>query len=265
MTKIYAIINGFNLKMYIGQTSGSLSRRWNAHMSTSKRGTTPIYRAIRKYGKSAFEMLELAHTDDREYGHFLERLYIAFYQTQGRTGYNSSAGGEAPAFGHKRTKQMREHQSRIMSGKNHPLFGTKVSAATKKKMSDTRTGQLQRPEITTEHILSLYTSGLGTRAIAKVVGMTRSSVQERLKSQNISKHPTGTPRSSKSKVGEVFGYWTIIEDSPWEESGRRQYKCRCICGRIKEVFLTCLRSGASKSCGCMTEEMKKMTRERKNK
>ncbi len=191
MTKIYALINKLNLKMYIGQTASSLSRRFSSHMSSAKHGSSPIYRAIRKYGKDAFEMVELATTDDREYGHFLERLCIAFYRTQGTTGYNASAGGEAPAFGMKHTKQWCKEHSKAMSGSLHPLFGTKVSDASKKKMSDSRKGRLVKPEISNELIARLYLSGLGTRAVADILHMARTSIQKRLKSQGVKKHPTG--------------------------------------------------------------------------
>jgi group I intron endonuclease len=195
MTRIYAIINKLNLKMYIGQTCKTLARRFNTHLSVARKGDTiPFHQALRKYGRDAFEIVEIANTEDREYGHFLERLYIAFYGTYGNLGYNASAGGEAPAFGMRHTKQWCEQHSKRMSEEKHPLFGTIVSEETKKKMSATRRGKLVKPEITNEQVITLYLSGLGSRAIAKRLNVMRETIRARLRSQNIESHPSGRPK-----------------------------------------------------------------------
>lgn len=52
---------------------------------------------------------------------------------------------------------------------------------------------------------------------------------------------------------QQYGYWTIIGKS--DKSG--YVKCRCICGIDKEVNLSSLRLGKSKSCGCSQKGKKK--------
>lgn len=55
------------------------------------------------------------------------------------------------------------------------------------------------------------------------------------------------------KQGDKFGKWTIIEEiSPKVISNkpRRTFRCKCECGNIGDVQLSCLRSGHSTSCGC---------------
>lgn len=52
---------------------------------------------------------------------------------------------------------------------------------------------------------------------------------------------------SKIKVGDKFGYWTVITVADKE----RCCTCRCRCGTIKDVDRSSLLSGASKSCGCL--------------
>lgn len=49
------------------------------------------------------------------------------------------------------------------------------------------------------------------------------------------------------KTGEkVSGtYWTVIEEVP-SKNGERYYKCRCICGKVKEVNVKNLKYGKSK-------------------
>lgn len=50
---------------------------------------------------------------------------------------------------------------------------------------------------------------------------------------------------------KIYGtYWTAIEEAP-SKNGERYYKCRCICGKVKEVSAKSLKYGKSKSCGCV--------------
>lgn len=50
--------------------------------------------------------------------------------------------------------------------------------------------------------------------------------------------------------GTVFGRYTVIEEAP-KLRGRRAMLCRCECGNEKLVWLEALRSGNTKSCGCL--------------
>lgn len=45
-------------------------------------------------------------------------------------------------------------------------------------------------------------------------------------------------------------YWTVIEESP-SKNRERYYKCKCVCGKIKDVSAKSLKCGKSKSCGCV--------------
>lgn len=49
----------------------------------------------------------------------------------------------------------------------------------------------------------------------------------------------------KIKVGDVFNYLTVIEIL-----GEGKYRCRCICGSIKDYFGNNLTRNHTKSCGC---------------
>lgn len=53
-------------------------------------------------------------------------------------------------------------------------------------------------------------------------------------------------------IGNKFGNWEIIGDSLKKGyNGSTYVKCKCVCGRIKDVVLHNLRRGQSKSCGCI--------------
>lgn len=51
--------------------------------------------------------------------------------------------------------------------------------------------------------------------------------------------------------GTVFSRLTVIEEAPMRAGGRRAMLCRCECGKEKVVPLGALRSGNTKSCGCV--------------
>jgi len=50
--------------------------------------------------------------------------------------------------------------------------------------------------------------------------------------------------------GATFGKWIVLEQNPHKRHGK--VLCRCACGREKKVFVSNLRSGLSRSCGCPT-------------
>lgn len=97
MVGIYKITNNKNGKVYIGQ-SISIENRWKTHRTApfnanSSQYSSPLYRAIRKYGLSefSFEVLEecaINTLDERE------KYYIQLYRAgDSDYGYNLTYGG----------------------------------------------------------------------------------------------------------------------------------------------------------------------------
>jgi hypothetical protein len=68
---------------------------------------------------------------------------------------------------------------------------------------------------------------------------------------------TNRKRGMKDYVdlsGQRFGRWTVIkrvEDNHWKQI---MYLCRCDCGWQGKIQARTLRSGDSKSCGCLRAE-----------
>lgn len=56
-------------------------------------------------------------------------------------------------------------------------------------------------------------------------------------------------------TGGKFGRWLVIEKYGNENSGDTLWKCKCDCGRIKNIRGSSLTSGNSKSCGCLAREL----------
>lgn len=62
------------------------------------------------------------------------------------------------------------------------------------------------------------------------------------------------------EIGERFGHWIVIDNAPSHRSPggtvRKRYLCKCDCGTIKEISATSLRTGKTKSCGCIGSYLK---------
>ena len=71
----------------------------------------------------------------------------------------------------------------------------------------------------------------------------------------------GLGKTTPIKPGDVFGFWTVLGNGQdrFAKSGHiiRTKKCKCICGKIKDVDVTSLRNKTSRSCGCMNSTFMK--------
>ena len=61
----------------------------------------------------------------------------------------------------------------------------------------------------------------------------------------------------KFDVGEKVGMLTLIEPFTKDEKGVYKGKFYCDCGRTKIIRLSYVKSGHTKSCGCLKVEAKK--------
>lgn len=61
-------------------------------------------------------------------------------------------------------------------------------------------------------------------------------------------------------IGEKFGYLTVIKEDGHNSSGKIEWKCKCVCGKIIKTTGNNLRSGNSRSCGCKTQELNRNTK-----
>lgn len=55
------------------------------------------------------------------------------------------------------------------------------------------------------------------------------------------------------ETGNTYGYLTVIERAP-NKGSRARWKCKCKCGNETIVYGKSLRSGQTKSCGCLHKE-----------
>lgn len=65
-------------------------------------------------------------------------------------------------------------------------------------------------------------------------------------------------------AGHLFGKLVVISDAPSTKAGRAMWLCECECGKSVLVSGKELRSGNTKSCGCLKgEKLTKANKERK--
>ena len=64
-----------------------------------------------------------------------------------------------------------------------------------------------------------------------------------------------TKTHNKIEKGAVFGRLTVIRETEDRAFGNIVYECRCQCGNITHVRGSLLRSGNTKSCGCLQAEI----------
>ena len=55
-------------------------------------------------------------------------------------------------------------------------------------------------------------------------------------------------------IGQRFGKWEVIASTDRRSSGSVVWRCRCECGAESDVRASALRSGESKSCGCVKRQ-----------
>jgi hypothetical protein len=58
-------------------------------------------------------------------------------------------------------------------------------------------------------------------------------------------------------IGKKYNRWTIKAYRGYNNLGKHTYLCQCECGKEKIVVLGNLKSGTSKSCGCLNDESRK--------
>lgn len=58
----------------------------------------------------------------------------------------------------------------------------------------------------------------------------------------------------ENPIGKTFGRLTVIAENGRDTGGHKFYRCECVCGNQVSVTLSRLKSGNTKSCGCLRRE-----------
>lgn len=151
MFSLYTLHNKNNGKLYVGQTSTSLAKRWRQHLAVARFGS-PYYisKAIRKHGPDVFEMDEISSGLTKEQVNNLEKVWIILLQSsEAQYGYNCTLGGDGVipneetrykmgngARGVIRSAETREKIAAGHRGKRPWNYGIPRTEETKRKVSE---------------------------------------------------------------------------------------------------------------------------------
>lgn len=123
-------------RSYIGITEGTIKTRWKDHCSAAGRGDGRVLcNAIRKYGRAAFEIIEILHVLPGQSPDVLfemEQFLIKDRGTKAPHGYNMTDGGE----GNSGLEVSEETRRKISAGNKGKL----VSAEHREKLRQARLG-----------------------------------------------------------------------------------------------------------------------------
>lgn len=119
-----------NGKVYIGQTTRSVEKRWKEHIwdAYGARYSSNLHRAIKKYSSDGFcvetvEECDSIILDERE------RYWIAYYQSNNKNkGYNLTDGGDAGSHRCPDRDTTRMKKSIAQRGSSNSFFGRHHSA-----------------------------------------------------------------------------------------------------------------------------------------
>ncbi len=241
MALIYRIECGETGLSYVGQTILTLEERWRAHVDYANwvikhrpEKDTYFARAIRKYGRDAFESSVIEETveellDEREI-HWIAKL-----GTHGN-GYNSTKGGEG-LRGYEFTPESREKM-------RQKALGRKMSSEAVEKMAASKRGVKQSEEHVAKRVAGYKASGYKHTEETKAkmresnVGQTRSA--ETRAKMRAAKLGTHLKEETKKKLGKPVRQLTrdeqvvAIFDTMTAAAKATGYSKGSVCNNIRD-------------------------------
>jgi hypothetical protein len=112
----------------------------------------------------------------------------------------------------------------------------------------------RRSRFDTDIMTGMAAAGLRNKEIAEQLGCSHQLVWQRLKSSGFS-----NPRAIPVPVGTRFGRLITVSEVYSRRKGTRSYRCviascECESSHAREYALVNLRSGVTRSCGCLRGE-----------
>lgn len=142
---IYKITNIRNGKVYIGETTRSLSERISEHKKrTNNDSDFPLYADARRFGFDSFIVEEIDTADSQEELYVKEQFWIEHYNSLFPNGYNLTCGGKGTVgYIHTETDKSRMREMKIgkYDGQKNPFYGKHHSREQIEKWKRERKGR----------------------------------------------------------------------------------------------------------------------------
>lgn len=180
---IYIIRNTINNKVYIGQTTQTVSIRFTNHKMASRTGEdTKFYRAMRKHGEENFypellEQVEIENLNNRE------RYWIKYYDSY-YNGYNSTLGGDQPyRINYDKVKELWDKGmyvteiAQIMGHNRNAISKVLKNLIGISEEEIKKRGNEAIRSITKEQILEEWDNGLTPNQIREKLGSTNKTIK----------------------------------------------------------------------------------------
>lgn len=244
---IYKIYFPESGKCYVGQTD-NIKRRMMQHLNGAKSRTNSlVHRALLKYDD--WEVVNLHTCQSRDEANCAEIEEVRNFNSVSPNGYNLNSGGAA----NKPSEETRRKVSESIKRFRAPLRKQSVINTVGKSFNMLYVvGHI--PELSTSH-RTYYQCicDCGNKVITRGSSLRSGSTKSCgcwQRTQTVS-----------NMVGETFGrvhivrYLPEVSKNKYASKSKDVYLGRCICGVEREFDGYSLRSGGTKSCGCLQREV----------
>lgn len=135
--RVYKITNQINNKEYVGVTTKTLAERFEAHLKRANREKSAVQKAMKKYGKHNFTIVEI-DVANSENELFKKEIYWIKKLGTFKSGYNLTLGGGGIT---NMSQEIREKIRKTKTGQKIPkLQGREVKKDCRIKISRTLGG-----------------------------------------------------------------------------------------------------------------------------
>lgn len=165
---IYKITNLINNKVYIGQTTRTLAKRWKSHCAKDN-SNRPVGNAVLKYGLDNFKVEEIENCLTIEQLNDRESYWISYYNsTDKKLGYNLCSGGNNKVMSEETIEKIRvkalARKSTISAANrdaiNKVVRGSKMPDHVREALRNANVGK----KLSTEQIEKMREFNLGKKA-----------------------------------------------------------------------------------------------------
>jgi group I intron endonuclease len=145
---IYKITNKITNKIYIGQTTRNINKRFEEH-TTNNKYASYLTTSINKYGKDNFTIDIICYCFSKEELNKQEIFFIFKYKTYDKTkGYNISLGGQGGNLGEVVNQKISKSKKKYFEVESNRL----LNKLTQKIVKNTKEQKLLHKEITLNYL-----------------------------------------------------------------------------------------------------------------